>query len=97
VALSTDDVNAVMAEWEKWTADAGFRLSIEVKSDELDEQIVMGDPPGSIGARVVSRLYCQVQVWRDDALVFDERVPHDAAVLRASVTVLVRAIAEIRG
>ena len=96
MALSTDDVQAIEAEWEKWIAGAGFRLSIEVKRD-IHSELVQNDPPGSIGARLMYRFYCQVQVWRGDDLVFSERVPDDAALLRASVAVLAAAIRGPRG
>lgn len=47
----------------------------------------------SLAVRLQSALYCRVQIRRGDLVVFDERVPYDAAALRASVTVCARTIA----
>lgn len=92
MALTTDDLNAVVAQWEEWTTDAGFRLSIEVRSESVSARIVKQP---MLGARVVNdNLYCLVEVHRGEVRVFSERVPHDAGMLRASVTVLARSIAQ---
>lgn len=99
MTLTVDDVNAVVAQWEEWTADAGFRLSIEVKDDGppaamLGVDVEYSDAlPAQLGARMESLLYLQVQIRRGEDLVFDQSVPYDAAMLRASVTTLARYIA----
>lgn len=93
MALTTDDVNAVVAQWEEWTPDAGFALSIEVRDAGPLPELLDTDVGAKLGARVASSLYCQVQIRRGDALVFDEPVPYDAAALHASVTTLARYIA----
>jgi len=91
VALTTDELNAVVAQWEEWTADAGFRLEIRVRSDDRPPVFLEGQQ--RLGARVAGSLFCQVTIYRRDVLVFDERVPYDAGMLRASVTTLARYIA----
>ncbi len=90
MALSTQDVEAVRALWEEWTVDSGFVLSIEVKDGCREGELV--EAP-ALGVRVTSALYCQVTVRRGEEVVFSERVPCDAGMLRASVTVLARTIA----
>jgi hypothetical protein len=92
VALTTDDVNAVVAQWEEWTADAGFALSIEVR-DDCPDAVMVGEDAIGLGARLPSSLYCQVQIRRGEVLVFDERLPYDREALQASVSVLARTIA----
>jgi hypothetical protein len=93
VALSTEQLDAIVAQWQEWVSDSAFELSIEVKADALNGVwgVVMSD---QVMARMrTERLYCQVQIRRDGQLAFDQRVPHDAAMLRASVTTLARYIA----
>lgn len=91
MGLTTSDVNAVRAQWEEWTADAGFELSIEVKDDP--QPLAMDVSALDLGARATSQLYVQVQIRRGEVVVFDERVPYDARMLRASVSVLAKTIA----
>lgn len=100
MALTTEDVSAIAAQWGEWVTDPAFRLSIEVKAGGLDWSVFGPDEsPGAIIARTeAALLYCQVEVWRWDAIapercLFSERVPHDSAALRASVMVLASAIA----
>lgn len=96
MALSTQDLGEIRAQWEEWVPD-GFRLDIEVKGAGVMAEVV---DSYEVMARLTSQLYCQVEVWttlRDDRprrCLFSERVPHDAGALRASVTVLARTIAE---
>jgi hypothetical protein len=98
VALSTDDLNAVRAQWEEWVPD-GYRLDIEVKAGPTEMQ-TFHSRDGHMAVRAQHSLYCQVEVltydgpWAPYRIVFSERVPHDAAALRASVTVLARTIAQ---
>lgn len=91
MALSTGDLRAIVAEWEQSTGDSRFQLSIEVRHDPVAPELKTGD--GQISARIAARLHYQVQVRRDGALVFDERVPHKAEMLRACLAVLASAIA----
>jgi hypothetical protein len=48
---------------------------------------------GQISARVAARLYCQLQVRRDGAVVFDEQVPDEADMVPPCVAVPASAIA----
>lgn len=91
MALTTDDVNAVVALWEEWTADRGFRLSIEVKEKAPAAEIRYGS--GGLAAHIQPTLCCLVEIHKGERCVFSERVPHDRAALQASVTVLARTIA----
>lgn len=112
MSLSTDELNAIRAQWEEWAPD-GFRLDVEVRSNEPVTTIVQAMPgaipvvsPG-VYVRLQSPLYCQVRIWsgpqrwtdgsRGQTLVFSERVPHDAGMLRASVTTLARYLASQAG
>ncbi len=97
MALSTSDVEAVRAQWEEWTVDSGFELSIEVCTEEPSTAVIVEreeiKAAPIFGARITGSLYCQVTVRRGEEVVFSERVPCDAGMLRASVTVLARTIA----
>jgi hypothetical protein len=113
--LTIEDVNAVVAQWEEWTADAGFSLSIEVKDGGAAAEMV--ESTGGVAARLQSSPYVQIQVRGEPPvfsersqsspyveiqirggahLVFSQRIPHDGAMLRASVTTLARYIASLR-
>jgi hypothetical protein len=90
VALSTDDLNAVRAQWEEWVPD-GYRLDIQVAPSV---GLLNGDV---LGVRVQSPLYCQVEIYAEPDLaepIFSQRCPYDHDALRASVTVLARTIAQ---
>lgn len=91
VALSADEISAIVADWEKLTGDSGFQLSIEVRCEPVTAELEKGD--GQISARLAARLYCQVQGRRDGALLFDEQVPYEAEMVRSCVAVLASAIA----
>jgi hypothetical protein len=82
-----------MALWEEWTPDAGFELVIEVCPKDSRAELADALRTGQLAARLTTELYCQVTVTRGDVVVFNQRVAHDATALRASVTVLARAIA----
>jgi hypothetical protein len=100
MSLTTDDVNAVRAQWEEWVPD-GFRLDIEVLVDDVVTEVRHGS--GELMARLKSDSpLIQVEVFRREpwmpgeereVRVFSDRIPCDGAMLRASVAVLARTIA----
>ncbi len=100
MALTAADIDAVRALWSEWVTEPGFRLVIEVTSDAIGAHVHDGSD-GAVHARIVApSLHCNIEIWRlagfgdEPGLIFAERIPHDAAMLRASVTVLAGAIAE---
>jgi hypothetical protein len=93
VGLTTEDVNGALAQWDEWVTDPDFRLSIEVR--EGVAAIDLSQP--GLNARVTTSLFCEVTVRRGDVAVFNDRIPHSAEALRASVAVLARTIASHQG
>jgi hypothetical protein len=60
VSLTNDELNAVRALWEEWTAGKGFRLSIEVLIESVDAELVRSR---ELMAHVKSdSRYCQVEI-----------------------------------
>lgn len=93
MGLSTDELNAIRAQWEEWAPDE-FRLDIEVCGIVDKMAFVLSDDSNAVNARArAEALHCRVRIWHGEELVFSERTPHDAALLRASVTTLARTIA----
>jgi hypothetical protein len=94
VALSTEDVDAAVAQWQEWTTDDEFSLLIEVKVDDVSAKL----GTGGLVAHVQSESrYLQVQIYRGGAVFFSERCPYDAEALKASIAVLARTIAAHQG
>lgn len=58
--LTSDDLNAVRAQWEEWTAGWGFELSMEVKEDRARlKSLALAQ---SVGVRLRSSIYIHVEI-----------------------------------
>ncbi len=90
MGLTTGQLNDIVAQWDEWVTGE-FDLSVEVKADAVDAAMVRSTT--STGRVSAGSRYCQVRIRRGDVLLFDQRVPHDAGMLRASVTTIARYLA----
>lgn len=88
MALTTADLQGLVAQFDEWVTDPQFGLTIEVHEKRAETKMVYG----GLGARVTAQTFCLVRVQRGDVLVFEEAMADDYAVVRASVSVLSRTV-----
>lgn len=96
MSLTTEDINAVRAQWEEWVADPLFTLTMDVRAEQVGGSMIKSD---GLASRIQApSRYVSVRIHKAELhgnrLLFSQRVPHDARALRTEVQMLARAIAE---